>query len=95
MRVRVCWCQPASADSVSAPLCRVIVMSACNDKSVVPPSKYKPTQLPMLTTSSVYMDQPVVIFTFSHKACILTEEQGFPVFRRSLEGVKIKRYAAF
>lgn len=49
----------------------------------------------MLTTSSVYMDQPVVIFTFPHKACILTEEQGFPVFRRRLEGVKMKRIAAF
>lgn len=71
-------------------LCWVIVMSASNDKNVVPPSKYKPTQLPILTTFSVWPGSPVVIFTLSHKACILTRacfsEQGFPVFRRRLEG---------
>lgn len=67
-------------------------MSASNDKNVVPPSKYKPTQLPILTTFSVYTGWPIVIFAFSHKACILTEhvfsEQGFPVFRRRWERVK-------
>lgn len=63
----------AASDSVSSHLCRVIVMSASNDKNVVPPSKYKPTQLPILTTFSVYTDWPIVIFAFSHKACILTE----------------------
>lgn len=71
-------------------LCWVIVMSASNDKNVVPPSKYKPTQLPILTTFSVWPGSPVVIFTLSHKARILTRacfsEQGFPVFRRRWGG---------
>lgn len=36
-------------------------------------SKYKPTQLPILTAVSVYTGRLNMIFTFSHKACILTE----------------------
>lgn len=81
-------CVTAASDGVSSRLCRAMVMSASNDKNVVPLSKYKPTQLPILTTLSVYTGWLNMIMTFSHKACILTEhvfpEQGFPVFGREM-----------
>ena len=74
-------CVTAASDSVSFCLRQAIV----NQEFSPSLNLNQPNCLP-LTTVSVYTGCPNVIFTFSHKVCIVSPEQGFPVFGESWSG---------